>query len=88
MRIIEASLCLRFYRSDGWTREAVRELLADDKRLSRVSPRYFDDRDRVGLEDDLPHDDCDYFAVYDCGYPFSKEALAEHKLIPFILSPF
>jgi hypothetical protein len=88
MRIIEASLCLRFYRSNGWTREAVRKLLCDDKRLARVMPRYFDERDKAGqgsfeLDDDLPHDDCDYFAVYGCTNPFSRDELAKHEVIPF-----
>jgi predicted HD phosphohydrolase len=85
MRVVQASLCLRFYRSAGWTREAVRELLSDDKRLARVFPRYFDDRDQAGngsfeLDDGLPHDDCDYFAVYGACNPFSAEALAQHDI--------
>lgn len=88
MRIVEASLCLRFYRSAGWTREAVRELLSDDKRLARVMPRYFDrDRDPqtpgFELDDGLPHNDCDYFAVYGACEPFSNEELAKHDVIPF-----
>ena len=89
MRIVEASLCLRFYRSAGWTRDGVRELLAADQRLAnRVMPRYFDERDKAGqgsfeLDDGLPHDDCSYFAVYSCTYPFSQESLSEHELIPF-----
>lgn len=91
MRIVQANLCLRFYRQDGWTREAVRLLLREDKQLSRVIPRYYDDRDRelmsrtgqqpFRLDDDEPHDDCDYFAVYDVLHPFSKESLAEHDVV-------
>ena len=59
-RIVAASLCLRFYRSAGWTREDVRQLLREDQRLARVFPRYFDDRDKAGqgcfeLDDGLPH---------------------------------
>jgi hypothetical protein len=85
-RIVQASLCLRFYRSAGWTREEVRQLLREDKRLARVCPRYFDDRDKLGqgsfeLEDGLPHDECDYFAVYGAGEPFSAEALALHDVV-------
>ena len=88
MRIVEASLCLRFYRASGWTREAVRDLLSDDKRLARVMPRYFDHRDKAGqgsfeLDDGLPHEDCEYFAVYGAGDPFSRDALARHEVIPF-----
>jgi len=86
MKIIQASLCLRFYRSAGWTREAVRQLLHSDKRLARVMPRYFDERDKAGrgsfeLDDDLPHDDCDYFAVYGLAEPFSHDKLAEHEIV-------
>jgi hypothetical protein len=85
VKIIQASLCLRFYRSAGWTREAVRQLLHTDKRLARVFPRYFDVRDKAGqgsfeLDDDLPHDDCDYFAVYGSANPFSHDKLAEHEI--------
>lgn len=85
-RIVQASLCLRFYRSAGWTREDVRKLLRVDQRLARVFPRYFDDRDKAGrgsfeLDDGLPHDDCDYFAVYRLSEPFSDEALAAHDVV-------
>lgn len=89
MIIFEASLCLRFYRSAGWTRETVRKLLADDQRLARVMPRYYDERDKAGqgsfeLDDGLPHDECEYFAVYGVCQPFSRAALAEHEVIPFL----
>jgi hypothetical protein len=85
-RIVQASLCLRFYTSAGWTREEVRQLLSDDKRLARVMPRYFDERDKAGqgsfeLDDGLPHAECDYFAVYQAIEPFSKEALAQHEIV-------
>jgi hypothetical protein len=85
MRIAQANLCLRFYTSAGWTREAVRQLLADDKRLARVFPRYFDGRDKAGqgsfeMDDGLPHDDCEYFAVYGSANPFSNDRLAEHEI--------
>lgn len=85
-RIVQASLCLRFYRSAGWTREEVRQLLREDQRLARVFPRYFDDRDQAGrgsfeLDDGLPHDECEYFAVYGLSEPFSAEALALHDVV-------
>lgn len=85
MTIIQASLCLRFYTSSGWTRESVRQLLREDQRLARVMPRYFDGRDKIGqgsfeLDDDLPHNECDYFAVYDNHNPFSPDALAKHEI--------
>ena len=85
-RIVQSSLCLRFYTSAGWTREQVRQLLREDQRLARVFPRYFDDRDKAGrgsfeLDDGLPHDDCDYFAVYGLSEPFSAEALADHDVV-------
>lgn len=83
--IVKANLCLRFYRSYGWTREEVRQLLREDQRLARVFPRYFDERDRGGrgsyeLDDGLPHDECDYFAVYDVLEPFSQEVLELYKI--------
>jgi hypothetical protein len=64
----------------------VRRLLREDQRLARVIPRYFDSRDKAGqgsfeLDDELPHDDCDYFAVYGVGEPFSQEALAAHEVV-------
>lgn len=87
-KIVEASICLRFYVSDGWTREDVRQMLASDKRLDRVVPRYFDERDPLldGMElhDGLPHENCDYFAVYDKAEPFSLGALAYHELVGFL----
>jgi len=86
MKIHQASLVLRFYRSVGWTRESVRQLLKEDQRLARVMPRYFDSRDKAGqgsfeLDDGLPHEGCDYFAVYSPNDPFSAEALAEHEIV-------
>jgi len=85
-RIVQASLCLRFYRSAGWTRDDVRQLLREDQRVARVFPRYFDDRDKAcrgsfELDDGLPHDECDYFAVYGASDPFSKDALAAHDVV-------
>jgi hypothetical protein len=83
-RVVQA-MVLRFYRSDGWTREEVRQLLREDKRLARVLPRYFDERDKVPanyeLDDGLPHDECEYFAVYDVSEPFSEEALDIYDLV-------
>ena len=79
MRIVQASLCLRFYTASGWTREEVRKLLREDQRLSRVVPRYFDSRD--GAIDEEPHDECTYFAVYDSIQPFSEKLLAQHEIV-------
>lgn len=89
MRIIQASLCLRFLPCCGWTREAVRQLLRGDKRLARVCPRYYRSSHPVELhyrgtfeiDDGMPHDDCDYFAVYDTTDPFLPEALAAHEIV-------
>lgn len=86
MRIIQANLCLRFLPCDGWTRESVRLLLREDKRLERVLPRYYDERDRAGrgkmeLNDGFPHEDCDYFVVYDKDQPFLPDAIAEHEIV-------
>ena len=49
-------------------------------------PRYFDERDKCSngmleLDDGLPHDECDYFAVYGFADPFSREELAKHEII-------
>ena len=84
-RIVQANLCLRFYRRNGWTREDVRKMLRDDKRLARVMPRYFDERDKAGqgsfeLDDGLPHDECEYFAVYGACEPFDRNELAKHEI--------
>ena len=88
MRIVEGSLVLRYHRSDGWTREAVRQLLDGDQRLAWVLPRYRDERDEIHhgmieLDDGLPHDECEYFAVYASFHSFSESALANHQVIPF-----
>jgi hypothetical protein len=90
MRIVEGNLCLRFYRSAGWTREAVRQLLHIDQRLARVMPRFPDARDKMThgsneLDDGQAHDDCEYFAVYGSCRPFSSSALANHEVILFDL---
>lgn len=84
-RRVVQGIVLRFYRSAGWTREEVRQLLKEDKRLERVIPRYFDQRDKVPanyeLKDGLPHDECEYFAVYDVSDPFPEEALDIYTLV-------
>jgi hypothetical protein len=85
-RIVQANLCLRFYTSSGWTREEVRQLLREDQRLARVMPRYFDGRDKVHsgsveLDDGLPHDECDYFAVYGVTNPFRSEVLFDYEIV-------
>lgn len=51
-------------------------------------PRYFDGRDKAGdgsleLDDGLPHDDCEYFAVYGACEPFDAAKLAKHEVTPF-----
>lgn len=86
MRIVQANLCLRFYRNSGWIRESVRQLLKQDARLARVVPRYFDrQRDPrtpgFELDDGLPHDECDYFAVYGSCEPFDAKLLARHEIV-------
>ena len=48
--------------------------------------RYFDARDQTGnqgneLDDGLPHNDCNYFAVYDRSEPFDKEALDPYSIV-------
>ncbi|HBE70427.1 MAG TPA: hypothetical protein DDW52_19935 [Planctomycetaceae bacterium] len=60
-------------------------MLKQDKRLARVMPRYFDERDSAGkgsfeLDDGLPHDDCTYYAVYGVSDPFNAAAIADHEI--------
>ena len=92
MIIREASLCLRFYTSDGWTRCDVVSLLKwvpeDTDPVYVVCPRWFDDaKDTVyrGWEyrTSEQHLDCDYYAVYHSGVSFDEEKLKQHTIIPF-----
>lgn len=88
MRILQNHLCLRFRPIDGWTREAVRQLLKRDARLARVCPRYYGERDKANgrgfeVDDGLPHDDCEYFAVYgglDVREHFDEQLLSQHEI--------
>lgn len=76
MIIRGANLVDRFYRSDGWTREDVANLIqwegGKHPKIFYVIPRYFDDRDDEIREkskfdvllNDFPYDDADYYAVY------------------------
>jgi hypothetical protein len=38
-------------------------------------------RGNFEVDDDLPYDDCDYFAVYGVLEPFDPEALAVHEIM-------
>lgn len=93
MIIREASLCLRFYTADGWTRSDVVELLENVPKgvvpVHIVCPRWFDnhekDREYGGYEykTSTQHLDCDYYAVYHSGVSFDEEKLKQHTAIPF-----
>ena len=85
MKIIGASLCERFYSSNGWTRESVAELLAD-RNPEHVTPRWWDEvREYVDgkqvcrpvVEGETPV----YFAVY-VSVPFVKERIEKHEYHP------
>ena len=93
MIIREASLCLRFYTSDGWTRSCVSILLKPVPKgiipIHVVCPRWFDNQDKDGLysgflyQTNLQHLDCDYYAVYHGGVELDEEKLKQHTIIPF-----
>ena len=99
MIIREASLCLRFYTADGWTRSDVVKLLdnptyrlkGEDKVVAiwYVCPRWFDDETQDNLyggylyKTSTQHLDCDYYAVYHSGVSFDEEKLKQHTIIPF-----
>lgn len=93
MIIREASLCLRFYTADGWTRYNVTELLEKvPKRVVPchvVCPRWFDNHKKDGEYGDylyrtsIQHLDCDYYAVYHPDVSFDEEKLKQHTIIPF-----
>jgi len=86
MRIVCASLCYRFYTSDGWTRQDVANLLVD-KDIHKVLPRWFDiDTDESVpvtkdflLEDNREYLDCDYFACYNHSHEFDNNKLMAHE---------
>lgn len=85
MRILKASLCYRFYLSDGWVRSAVEELLLGGG-IEFVIPRWYDcERDaELNSKMSAPADyDCtgaDYFAVYNTSIKFDEKKLLEHKI--------
>jgi hypothetical protein len=78
MIVRKANLVKRFYRSDGWTRQGVADLIVrwrDYPPIFFVIPRYFDSnndklvkkmcfKDSNILPDDYPYSDADYYAVY------------------------
>ena len=77
MNIHLASLALRFYKVDGWTKAKVRELLVD-KNL-KITYRK-DDNSKKQKE---VFGDLSYFAVYEkSGYKvFKKSEMMKHKFI-------
>lgn len=94
MIIREASLCLRFYTSDGWTRSDVAAMLTKHSTNLTpthyyVCPRWFDnadcDRKYSGFmySDNWEHNNCDYYAVYSEAVQFDEEKLKQHTIIPF-----
>jgi len=99
MKIYEASLCLRFYRSDGWTRSDVLNLLVNpiqevDVSIYFVCPRWFVNSEKDTMysgflyRDYCEHNDCDYYAVYHPSISFDEEKLKQHDIIPFGNIPF
>ena len=60
MKIIIASLCLRFYKRDGWTHKKVQALLVDKTR-------------RVSYRKGEYSNHSSYYAVYSNGFNWGKE---------------
>lgn len=93
MIIREASLYLRFYTADGWTRYNVIELLENVPNniipCHAVCPRWFDNHEKDGeyggyeYKTSTQHLDCDYYAVYHPSVSFDEEKLKQHTIIPF-----
>ena len=85
MTIIQASLCLRFYTSSGWTANQSGSCCRKDQRLAGVMPRYFDGRDKIGqgsfeLNDDPPLWVRLLRVRYDNHNPFSPDTGEEMRL--------
>lgn len=94
MKIIEASLCYRFYTTEGWTRSLVASLLSADNLntlpIHYVNARWFDNEldNKVkwarGWINDTSDEylDCDYYAVYNqrCKW---NDKFKEHEFVPF-----
>lgn len=94
MKIREASLCLRFYTDDGWTRNDVIKLLAPFPKALGVAahfvcPRWFSNSEKDQkysgylYKTSEQHLDCDYYAVYHPSISFDEEKLKQHEIIPF-----
>lgn len=88
MIIRQASLTLRYYTADGWTRQAVADLLGVPDPLRYVIPRYWSrdivmcQRDQT-TEDREPHPEADYYAVYAMQVEptIGDPRLAEHEVL-------
>jgi len=70
--IHQASLALRYLPCDGWTRQAVADLLGVPDPMRYVIPRYYDHRDPPARGDQTtddrdPHPEAAYYAVYAIG---------------------
>jgi hypothetical protein len=103
MIIREASLCLRFYTADGWTRSDVAELLKPIPTdmigycikipMFFVCPRWFDDKEKDGRYGGYQyatfeqHLDCAYYAVYIVDVR-SETQFDEEKLKQHTIIPF
>ena len=93
MRIHGAARINRFYIRDGWTREAVAELLKkpeDSKaKIKRVILRYtFEGRGTSMREDGIPTKKSEplYYAIYDQSAIFDKKKVQQHEYCPFEMS--
>ena len=77
MKIIGACLINRFYKTHGWTREAVFAMLRRCRGNTPPKPE-----DIAAVEDRG-----EYFAVYDRRSEFSSSAIAGHEYEPYSESP-
>lgn len=82
MRITGAALVNRFYARDGWTIQAVADLLDDPSALN-VTTRY--DRESDSGVPATPNEPISYFAVYthETTASFLKSKVAEHEYESF-----
>ena len=70
MKIQVASLTLRFYKRDGWTKAKIRELLVDKKM-------------KITYRKDVMFPELTYYAVYEkSGYKvFKQSKIGQHELV-------
>lgn len=96
LRAVQASLAVRFYVADGWTRQAVAELL-ETENITAVLPSYYDgdkhnEINKLSTFFLMPEElnkeeyaDCDYFLVLSEAHKFNITKLKERSDIKYPL---